>query len=164
MQHPRLGTAHVWDSAFSIDNVRYLPVERRNDRKESCHTCCLRPSQSMWALAQGMLGKKNKLKKSFNVQPYLNSSNLLIKCSYLHFLIVDVGSKKGWLKKVSADRKIWEMRKGNTEVEILPLKQHKYTDQNPYDPSDSSGAAPAEDLPVEETSLSGCCEQKALVI
>jgi len=44
------------------------------------------------------------------------------------------------------------------------LKQQKYTDQNPYDPSGSSGAAPAADLPVEETSLSGCCEQKALVI
>ncbi len=33
------------DSGFSIDNVRGLPAERRNDRKESCHTYCLWPSQ-----------------------------------------------------------------------------------------------------------------------
>lgn len=91
---------------------------------------------------------------------------MLIKFSYLHFLIVDVGSKKGWLKKVSADRKIWEWGKGTPKWKSShnALKQHKYTDQNPYDPSGSSGAAPAADLPVEETSLSGCCKQKALVI
>ncbi len=81
--------------------------------------------------------------------------------SYLHFLIVDVGSKKGWLKKVSADRRVYNKGKGTIRCKSShnALKQQKYTDQNPYGPSGSSGAAPAADLPVEETSLSGCCEQ-----
>lgn len=78
---------------------------------------------------------------------------------------MSVPRKDDWRKCLQTDKYENEEReKQGGNPPTMHWKKQKFTDQNPNDPSGSSGAAPAADLPVEEMSLSGCCEKKVLVI